>query len=50
MNIKTSRDEQARGILFATMLYGISIVIIKFFSVRYYIITGEPSEDILPQI
>ena len=31
MNIKTFRDEQARGILFATMLYGISIVIIKFF-------------------
>jgi hypothetical protein len=31
MNIKTNRDEQARGILFATMLYGIAIVIIKFF-------------------
>ena len=31
MNIKTNRDEQARGILFATMFYGIAIVIIKFF-------------------
>ena len=31
MNIKTNRDEQARGILFATLFYGISIVIIKFF-------------------
>ena len=31
MNIKTSRDEQARGILLATILYGITIVIIKFF-------------------
>ena len=31
MNIKTSRDEQAKGILLATILYGITIVIIKFF-------------------
>jgi hypothetical protein len=31
MNIKTSRDEQARGILLATILYGITIVIIKLF-------------------
>ena len=31
MDIKTYRDEQARGILFATIFYGISIVIIKFF-------------------
>jgi hypothetical protein len=30
MNIKTSRDEQARGILLATILYGITIAIIKF--------------------
>ena len=31
MNIKTCRDEQARGILLATIFYGITIVIIKFF-------------------
>ena len=31
MNINTSRDEQARGVLLATILYGIFIVIIKFF-------------------
>ena len=31
MNIKTYRDEQARGILLATIFYGITIVIIKFF-------------------
>lgn len=31
MNIKTSRDEQARGILLATIFYGFTIVIIKFF-------------------
>ena len=30
MNIKTHRDETARGILLATILYGIAIVIIKF--------------------
>lgn len=30
MNIKTHRDEAARGILLATILYGITIVIIKF--------------------
>ena len=30
MNIKTNRDHQARGILFSTILYGISIAIIKF--------------------
>ncbi|MDC0249300.1 hypothetical protein OAK24_00295 [Flavobacteriales bacterium] len=30
MNIKTYRDKQAKGILLATILYGISIVIIKF--------------------
>ena len=30
MNIKTSRDETARGILLATILYGIAIAIIKF--------------------
>ena len=30
MNIKTNRDQQARGILLATMLYGITIAIIKF--------------------
>ena len=31
MDLKTYRDEQARGILLATILYGITIVIIKFF-------------------
>jgi len=31
MNIKTYREDQARGILLATMLYGIIIVIIKYF-------------------
>ena len=31
MNIKTYRDEQARGILLATMIYGILIISIKFF-------------------
>ena len=30
MNIKTHRDETARGILLATILYGITIAIIKF--------------------
>ncbi len=30
MNIKTNRDDAARGILFATLLYGITIAIIKF--------------------
>lgn len=30
MNIKTRRDQQARGILFATILYGLTIAIIKF--------------------
>ena len=30
MNIKTHRDEAARGILLATILYGITIAIIKF--------------------
>jgi polyferredoxin len=30
MNIKTYRDEAARGILLATILYGITISIIKF--------------------
>ena len=30
MNIKTSRDETARGVLLATILYGITIAIIKF--------------------
>ena len=30
MNIKTYRDESARGILLATILYGITIAIIKF--------------------
>jgi polyferredoxin len=30
MNIKTYRDEAARGILLATILYGITIAIIKF--------------------
>ena len=31
MNLKTYRDEQARGVLAATIFYGIIIVIIKFF-------------------
>ena len=31
MNIKTYRDEQARGILLATIFYGVTIAIIKFF-------------------
>ena len=31
MNIKTYRDESARGILLSTILYGITIAIIKFF-------------------
>ena len=30
MNIKTYRDQAVRGILFATILYGISIAVIKF--------------------
>lgn len=30
MNIQTNRDNQARGILFATILYGAVIVILKF--------------------
>ena len=30
MNIKTNRDQPARGILLATILYGITIAIIKF--------------------
>tara|TARA_X000000368_G_C22468943_1_gene466809 strand:+ start:77 stop:358 length:282 start_codon:yes stop_codon:yes gene_type:complete len=30
MNIKTNRDHQARGILLSTILYGITIAIIKF--------------------
>ena len=30
MNIKTQRDENARGILLATIIYGITIAIIKF--------------------
>lgn len=31
MNIKTNRDEQARGILSATIFYGIIILIIKLY-------------------
>ena len=31
MDLKTYRDEQARGILLATILYGITIVVLKFF-------------------
>ena len=31
MNINTNRDQQAKGILFATMLYAIIVLIIKFF-------------------
>ena len=30
MNIYTSREQAARGILFATMIYGLLIVILKF--------------------
>ena len=30
MNIKTHRDQQARGILFATILYAIVVLIVKF--------------------
>jgi len=30
MNIKTNRDEAAKGILLSTILYGITIIIIKF--------------------
>ena len=30
MNLKTNREESARGILFATILYGITIAIISF--------------------
>tara|TARA_B100000902_G_C27057405_1_gene787292 strand:+ start:423 stop:707 length:285 start_codon:yes stop_codon:yes gene_type:complete len=30
MNIRTYRDQQARGILLSTMLYGIVIIVIKF--------------------
>ena len=30
MNIKTHRDEAARGMLLATILYGITIAILKF--------------------
>ena len=31
MDLKTYRDEQARGVLLATIFYGITIVIMKFF-------------------
>ena len=31
MNIKTYSDEQARGFLLATIFYGVTIAIIKFF-------------------
>lgn len=31
MNIKTYRDEEARGIIFATILYGVVIVLLKIF-------------------
>ena len=31
MKIKTYRDEKAKGILSATMFYGLIIIIIKFF-------------------
>ena len=31
MNIKTNRDEQARGILSGTLFYGIVILVIKLF-------------------
>tara|TARA_B100000676_G_C17551404_1_gene567599 strand:- start:259 stop:540 length:282 start_codon:yes stop_codon:yes gene_type:complete len=30
MNIKTRRDQEARGVLLATILYGITIAIIRF--------------------
>ena len=30
MNIKTRRDQKARGVLLATILYGITIAIIRF--------------------
>tara|TARA_Y100000746_G_C15214237_1_gene330688 strand:- start:109 stop:390 length:282 start_codon:yes stop_codon:yes gene_type:complete len=30
MNIRTNREDSARGILFATIFYGFTIVIIKF--------------------
>ena len=30
MNIKTNRDQEARGVLLATILYGITIAVIKF--------------------
>tara|TARA_Y100000766_G_C18615502_1_gene463491 strand:+ start:388 stop:669 length:282 start_codon:yes stop_codon:yes gene_type:complete len=30
MNIKTCRDQEARGVLLATILYGITIAIIRF--------------------
>ena len=30
MNIQTNRDDQARGILFSTILYGFLFVILKF--------------------
>ena len=31
MNIQTKRDDAAKGILLATMLYGVVIVFLKFF-------------------
>lgn len=31
INIKTYRDEEARGIIFATILYGVFIVLLKIF-------------------
>tara|TARA_B100001758_G_scaffold244413_2_gene255721 strand:+ start:584 stop:865 length:282 start_codon:yes stop_codon:yes gene_type:complete len=31
MSIKTNKDENARGILFSTILYGITIIIMKIF-------------------
>jgi hypothetical protein len=31
MKIKTYRDEEARGIIFATILYGVFIVSLKIF-------------------
>ena len=31
MNIKTYRDEEARGIILATILYGVVIVLLKIF-------------------
>ena len=30
MNIQTNRDHEARGIILATIIYGITIVILKF--------------------